>query len=115
MSLATLFAVLAGLFLLLQWSYFFATGQMADLRTEPAKAALHLLAEFVTAVALIVGGWAVFADQAWGMQLYLVAMGMLLYAVINGSGEYVEIRAWTMAGVFLVLFLSALLVLRLAL
>jgi hypothetical protein len=115
MTLAAVYAILIGIFVILQWVYFLATKQVSELETEPAKILFHLAAECVTSVALLVGAWGLLTDRSWGRQVHLISMGMLLYTVIDSPGHFVEIRNWSMVGVFVILLASTLIMLRLAL
>jgi hypothetical protein len=112
MSLAAAYAILVGIFVVLQWVYFLATKQVSELETEPAKIIFHLVAEFITAAALLIGGWGLLKDRAWGLQVHLISMGMLLYTLIDSPGHYVHIREWSMVGVFVVFLIFAFVTLR---
>jgi hypothetical protein len=114
MQLAAIYAICVGAFLLLQWLHFVITKQVSEFKTEPIKISLHLSAEVLTAIALVVGGWGLLTNAAWGVQVHLVSMGMLLYSLVNGLGPYVQIREWSMVGIYGMLVISALVTLRLA-
>jgi hypothetical protein len=68
----------------------------------------HWAAEFLTAIALVVGGLALLMDWPWALPLYLVAMGMLLYSLINSPGYFAQLRQWPMVALFGVMFVLAL-------
>jgi len=114
-TLAAVHAILVGIFLVSQWVHYLSIKQVSELETEPAKILFHLAAEFITAGALLVGGWGLLTDRSWGRQVYLISMGMLLYTVIDSPGHFVEIRNWLMVGVFVILLASTLIMLHLAL
>jgi len=114
MTFAALYAILTGVLMLGQWLFFLGTRQVPELRTEPARIVFHLAAEFITAIVLILGGWGLLTDATWGFDVFFIAMGMFLYTVINSPGHFVQVREWSMVSVFLILLVSALLVLRLA-
>lgn len=75
----------------------------------------HYVAEFVTAVALVVGGLGLLFGWAWAMTEYLIAMGMLIYTVINSPGYFAQQRQWAMVGMFAGLMILSLVSLGLAL
>ena len=47
---------------------------------------LHWLAEYATAVALVVGAIGLLTDSAWGRALAGLALGALLYTSVNSLG-----------------------------
>lgn len=68
----------------------------------------HWAAEFITALALLAGGVGLLLGWTWGVGVYLISMGMLLYAVVNSSGYFAQKREWPMVGMFAVLLILAL-------
>ncbi len=82
--------IVVGLLMIGQWSFFIATGQVLELRTEPIRIVFHLAAEFTTTVALIVGGNALMKRLAWGTIAYLVAIGTLIYSETVSPGYFAQ-------------------------
>ncbi|MGD8397656.1 MAG: hypothetical protein PVG11_02250 [Anaerolineae bacterium] len=109
MVFAAIFALVVGAGMICQWVLFLATGQVPELETEPLRIRFHLAAEFATAIALLVGGVALLTGQAWGQWFYLLAMGMLLYTVIVSPGYFAEKSQWAFVGMFVVVFVLAVL------
>ena len=108
MVFASIFALVVGTGMIGQWLFFLATGQVPELKTEPLRIRFHLVAEFATAVALLVGGFALLTDQTWGVRFYLLAAGMLLYTVIVSPGYFAEKGQWGFVGMFALLLVLAL-------
>jgi hypothetical protein len=100
MKFAGWYGIIVGLLLIGQWTLFIAMGQVSELRTEPIRMAFHLAAEFTTAVALIVGGIALMKRLAWGMTVYLVAIGTLICSVIVSPGYFAQRGQWFLVGLF---------------
>jgi peptidoglycan/LPS O-acetylase OafA/YrhL len=92
----TLLAV--GALMVLQWLVFLATGNVPELHTEPLAIGFHLAAEAATAVLLMIAG--VRLLQARGSRWGPVAVGMLIYTVINSAGYFAEQGAWGVVAVF---------------
>ena len=67
----------------------------------------HWTAEFTTAFILIVAGIGLILGSTWGLTVYLVAMGMLIYTAINSTGFFAQQRKWSMVGVFAVILILA--------
>ena len=84
---AAIFSILMGASLLATWVVLFAVGQVPELYTSPFKTTLLLVAEALTGLSLIVGGYGLLARRVWGIKLQLVALGMLLYCAIFSCGE----------------------------
>ncbi|MGD8625314.1 MAG: hypothetical protein PVJ34_12300 [Anaerolineae bacterium] len=108
MIFAAVFALVVGAGMIGQWALFLATGQVPELQTEPLRIRFHLAAEFATALALIVGGLALLANQPWGRWLYLLAVGMLLYTVIVSPGYFAQKGQWAFVAMFAAILLLAL-------
>ncbi len=102
------YAVVVGIGMLAQWSFFLATGRVAELRTEPLAIASHLMAEAATATVLIVAGAGLLTGATWGTGVFLVGIGMLIYAVVNSAGYSAQRRQWPMVVVFGLLLALAL-------
>lgn len=71
------------------WLVLLATG-VAELETAPYEIAYHLVAELVTAIALLGAGVGLRRGADWAARLYPVALGMLGYTVVNSAGYYAE-------------------------
>jgi hypothetical protein len=82
------------------WTMFFATGQVPELDTEPIALAFHLVAEGLTAIALIAAGVALWRRKSWAKPLYLIAIGMLLYTAIVSPGYFAQLGQWAFVGMF---------------
>jgi hypothetical protein len=46
----------------------------------------HILAEYMTSLALIIGAIGLYTEKEWGLNISLAALGALLYTAINSSG-----------------------------
>ena len=103
---ASVFSIFMGLSMLGMWIMFYLSGSIPELVTKPIEISMHIIAELLTAIMLIVGGIEVFLDKKWGTNIYFVSMGMLLYTLIVSPGYYIQrgnIGFVAMFAVFLVL------------
>lgn len=103
MKLPGVYGIFVGLMMLAQWVFFLATGQVPELQTEPWRIALHLVAEFITAVGLIISGVMLIKRAAWGARAYLFFSGMLVYSVIASPGYFAQQGQWLLVVMFIVL------------
>ena len=108
MIFSAVYALVVGALMIGQWTFFLATGQVPELRTEPLRIRFHIAAEFVTAIALLIGGIALLTNQSWGQWFYMAAMGMLLYTVIVSPGYFAQKGQWPFVGIFAVVLVLAL-------
>lgn len=83
---ASIFSFFCGIAMLLTWSILLATGQVTELNTSPFEAIALLVAEFLTAIALIIAGYGLLRKHRWGLRAELAALGMLLYCAVYSIG-----------------------------
>jgi hypothetical protein len=107
MKLAGWYGVVVGVLMLGQWGFFLGTGQVPELQTEPYRIAFHLAGEFLTAIMLIVSGIGLLRGKGWGVSLFLIAAGMVIYSVIVSPGYFAQSGQWLLVGMFAVLFILA--------
>lgn len=114
MTFAAVYAIVIGVAMIAQWTVTIVKGQVPTPEQDPVAGRgfwdmmFHWAAEFLTAMALVVAGVALLADWGWALPLYLVAMGMLLYSLINSPGYFAQLRQWPMVAVFGVMLVLAL-------
>jgi hypothetical protein len=108
MVFASVVAIVIGIGMIGQWSFFLATKRVSELQSEPFRIGFHLAGEFLTALALIAGGAGLLSGASWGRPTYLVATGMLLYTVVVSPGYFAQRREWPLVGMFAVLLVLAL-------
>ena len=102
------YGILIGLFIGGFWGALYLTGGIPEIHLVPLEIGYHLVAELLTAGALVVAGSGLLLDRSWATRLYAVALGMLLYTLINSSGYYAQLGDLIMVGMFTVLFIATL-------
>lgn len=85
---ASIFSVFCGVAMLVVWGTLLSTGQIVELQTEPFGTIFLLGAEFLTAIALLIGGFGLLTDRNWGLRADLAALGMLLYCTVFSIGVF---------------------------
>jgi len=101
--LASAYAIGVGLAMLGMWTARYLTGGIPELASAPLEIGFHLLAEGLTAVALLAAGVGLVRNWSYARRLLPVALGMLLYTVVNSAGYYATLGEWPMVGMFLAL------------
>lgn len=101
-KIAAIYAIIIGIAMIGMWITFLVTEQVPEVTTAPVKITYHLIAEFLTAILLLIGGFGLYTNRGWGFHLYLISMGMLLYTVIVSAGYYGNLGDMAMVGMFTV-------------
>ena len=97
---ASIYAVAVGALMIIMWSSFIVSGQVPEFQTKPEEILLHIVAEMLTALLLLVSGVLVLRRITWGNLTLLVAFGMLFYTMIVSPGYYIQ----NGTGAFVVMF-----------
>jgi hypothetical protein len=105
-KISAVFTVIVGLLMIGMWSMLVLTGQVPYLDTPQMEIKLHILTEMLTAAMLIIGGVSVLRSWEKVNWIHYVSQGMLIYAIINSSGYYIDMGESAMAGMFGVLLVG---------
>ena len=84
---AAIFAILMGVAMFGTWGFIFLFQGFPAAKTHPIETGYLLVAEFLTAAALVAAGYGVLTGRHWAMPLILVALGQLIYCAIRFAGE----------------------------
>jgi hypothetical protein len=99
-KIASIYSIIVGIAMICMWLILIATNQVPEIKSAPTKITYHLVAEFLTAILLLIGGYGLFTKRVWGFHLYLISMGMLIYTVIVSAGYYANLGDIIMVGMF---------------
>ena len=83
-----IFSILMGFAQMATWAVLFSLGKVPEIVTQPFGTWLLLVAEFLTGLTLVFGGYALLIRRTWGLHLELAALGMLLYCTIYSTGVF---------------------------
>ncbi|MDW7729347.1 MAG: hypothetical protein SCJ94_04995 [Bacillota bacterium] len=108
-KLAGVFSIIVGTSMIFMWLMFYFTGSIPELNTEPARITMHLAAEFATAIFLTIAGCGLMKAKRWGVQIYLLATGALLYTMIQSPGYFLQTGESGFVVMFAVLIILAVL------
>jgi len=108
-KLSAIYAIIIGLIMMGMWSVFVFTNQIPELNTGSIEIIYHLIAEFLTAILLIVSGIGLVKRKNWSLHLLLVSLGMLFYTTIVSAGYYADTGDLSMVIMFSILQLITLL------
>ena len=82
------FAISAGTLTALIWIVVLIKKTGSKFIEHPFERLFHITAEFIMSVLAIIGGIALILDLTWGLYVFLFALGLILYAIINAIGIY---------------------------
>jgi len=102
------FTIIVGVLMMSMWTILVFTGQVPYLDTPQMEIKLHIFTELLTSGALILGGISVLRDWTLFNRLHYVSQGMLIYAIINSSGYYIDLGETAIAAMFGVLLIGTL-------
>lgn len=104
MSFPAYYSMAVGALIIVQWIFFIATGNVAEFHVIPVEISLHITAEVMTALLLLISGYRLFKNKKRAVKWNLLAQGMLIYSVINSSGYFAQLNQWLFVLMFFVLF-----------
>ena len=107
MVFASVFAIIVGLGMIVQWTLSYVSKQIPELATEPIRIGFHIAAEMATALMLLAGGIGLLCAWPWASKLYLLATGMLMYTAIVSPGYFAQRGKWIWVLIFAVLIALA--------
>lgn len=100
-SLVAAYAILVGLSMIGMWAALLLTDQVPA-SEKPWAITFHLIAEFSTAILLIVSGVGLWLHSEWAKRLSLISLGTLLYSVVASPGYYAQKNNLPMVVMFVV-------------
>jgi hypothetical protein len=75
-TLAAAYMILVGIAMTGTWAMFLLTGQVPELQSEPWSIAMHLAAEFITALLLVIAGITLLPRGRWARPIaYILHWG----------------------------------------
>ncbi len=89
--LAAVYSITVGIAMMGMWFIFYVSNQIPELQDEPARIIMHIAAEYVTAILLVTGGFALLTNRRWGMHM----MGDAYICFVNGDAAlYAYRKLW---------------------
>lgn len=89
-TLITSYCLLVGILMIGQWLFFLIAGFVPELGIKPWTTTLHIAAELTTAGLLIISAIQLKKDSPRSIQLTLISLGALIYAVIQALGYFID-------------------------
>ncbi len=108
-KLRIVFSLIVGLAMLFVWLLLYLSNGIPELATEPVRIWLHIAAEVATGAGLLIAGIGLWRNTTWAPRLHWLAMGALIYTLIQSPGYYAQMGEYAMVIVFFIMLVSALL------
>ncbi len=112
--MTAVFLLAGAVCLVLIWVIFFLTGITTDFFSHFGFHNLFLMiAEMITAVMMAAAGTGILKKKLWAEGMKYLALGMLSYALILGTGQFLESGIYIVVILFLLVLSAALVILYL--
>ncbi len=102
------FQVLVGTGMIGIWILNFLGGEIPELQSEPWSISMHILAEVVTAILLLISGLSILLKGRKMSRLYYLAFGALIYTLIASPGYFAQLSNWVAVALFLIMLIITL-------
>lgn len=94
------YAIVIGIGILGLWIMLLLTKQVPELETEPIAIKFHIAAESAMGLISILSGIFLLVNLTWAPYIFALAMGLIIYAVINSAGYYGQKEQWSFVIMF---------------
>ena len=94
------YALVVGLGMIGQWTFFYLQKQIPELVTEPIRIGFHLAGELITAILLVISGAGLLLGWGAVTWLYPLPIGMLFYTAIVSPGYFAQKGEWGFVWMF---------------
>ena len=102
-----IFAIIIGIGIIGLWTMLLLTKQIPELKTEPVAIAFHISAEMTMGILCLVSGIFLLIGLTWGPYFFILAMGLVIYAVVNSAGYYGQKKQWSFVIMFGVILIAS--------
>lgn len=102
-----IYAIIIGIGIIGLWSMLLLTNQVPELETEPIAIKFHITAEIIMGTLSLLSGIFLVFGIPWAHYLFILAMGLVIYAVINSAGYYGQKKQWIFVVMFGIILICA--------
>jgi len=104
---AALYSILAGIALTIYWIALYKNDEHTKLLSTPLIRVFRLGRDALTIILLIIGGIGVIAGQFWGLSVYFISMGLLIFSLCDFTIYHLRNKDSAPFGFFLLLTVVA--------
>ncbi len=91
-----IYSILVGVSLVIFWIIAFYNKKTQKYIEIKLERYFHIIAEFVMSFLAFISGIAILLNQNWGVILFILTMGFMIYATINAIGIYAHKKYWSL-------------------
>jgi hypothetical protein len=102
-----IYAIVIGIGIIGLWTMLYLTKQIPELKTEPIAIAFHITAEMVMGILSLLSGIFLLIGLPWAAHFFILAMGLIIYAVINSAGYYAQKNQWPFVIMFAIILIAS--------
>jgi len=102
-----IYAIVMGIGILGLWLMLYLTKQIPELKTEPVAIAFHVAAETLMGALSLLSGIFLLIGFSWAPYFFILAMGLVIYAVINSAGYYGQKKQWSFVIMFGIILIAS--------
>ena len=106
LKISGIFQLVCGGGIIAIWIISLLQGSIPELKTEPVRIAMHLMAEAATGASLFASGLYIYLRREKCISLFYLSSGALLYTLIISPGYFTQKGQWGIAALFLILLVT---------
>ena len=89
------------------WAMLLRTKQVPELETEPVEIKFHITAEMIMGILSLTSGIFLLMGLTWAPNFFILAQGLVIYAVINAAGYYGQRKQWPFVIMFGIILIAS--------
>ena len=102
-----IYAIIIGAGIIGLWAMLVRTKQVPELKTEPVAIKFHIAAEMTMGILSLMSGVFLLIGVSWAPYFFILAQGLVIYAVINSAGYYGQKKQWPFVIMFGVILIAS--------
>ena len=102
-----IYAIIIGLGIIGLWLMLILTKQVPEFKSEPVAIKFHITAEITMGTLSILSGIFLLIGVSWANYFFSLAMGLVIYAVINSAGYYAQKNQWSFVIMFGIILIAS--------
>ena len=105
--ISAIYSIIIGIGIIGLWLMLYLTKQIPELKTTPVEIKYHMTAEFLMGFLCLMSGFFLLMDFYWATYFFTLAMGLVIYAVINSAGYYAQKKQWPFVIMFGIILIAS--------
>ncbi|MFW9999753.1 MAG: hypothetical protein ACFE9Q_10945 [Candidatus Hodarchaeota archaeon] len=102
-----IYAIVIGIGIIGLWTMLLLTKQVPELKTEPVAIKFHITAEMTMGILSLISGILLLIGLSWAPYFFILATGLVIYAVINSAGYYGQRKQWLFVIMFGIILIAS--------